>query len=81
MIYLLKGDCAYGQLEQKFATIQLKMVHQKMKRDKYRNTAKNLKISLAEYLWKDLDVEQDFIDFGNQILNMGYDEEPDYDHL
>ena len=81
MIYLLKSECAYGNLEQSFASTKLKMKHQLMKREKFINLAKKNEVTLAEYLTTALEVPQEFINFGNHIFSLSYDEEPDYDYL
>lgn len=81
LLYLLKGECAYGQLEQSFITTKIRTKHQILKREKFESLASKMGISLSEYLCKEIDINQEFSNFGNKVLSMDYEEEPDYDYL
>jgi eukaryotic-like serine/threonine-protein kinase len=50
LLYLLKGECAYGQLDQTFITTKLRSKHQILKRESFQSIASKMGISLSEYL-------------------------------
>jgi hypothetical protein len=43
--------------------------------------AKDLQMTLGEYITKDIDIPESFSEFANLILDMKYDEAPNYSKL
>lgn len=81
LIYLFKSECPYGHLDQDFVATKLKMKHQDMKRNQFLDRAKYEGIKLSEYICKGIDIESSFLEFAEEIFNLGYDETPNYDNL
>lgn len=52
-----------------------------MNRGKYYNAAKRQGVSLAEYLARGIEIDEEFYSFGEEVLNYEYSEEPNYEYL
>ena len=81
MIYLLNGYCAYGQLTDKGIPLKIRMKHQLKNRENYEYQADCEDMTLGEYLTRSIDVKNQFSTFADAILDMEYEETPDYDSL
>ena len=81
MIYLFTCQCPYGELNNSYSSTKIRVIHQLENRDKAIRVATKNKVSLAVFLTRNIEINSWFVDFANTILNIGYDEEPDYELL
>ena len=95
LIFLLKWEAPYGQLDSAYATENMRVYHQVMNRKKYIKLAQREGISLGEYLLSERlhisneittmehisTVNHSLIEFADYILNLDYYDAPDYEFL
>lgn len=81
MIFLLSGYCTYGELTDKCIPLKLRIKHQIKKRENFAYEADSRDMTLGEYLIRNVDVRNEFASFADLVLDLGYTETPDYEHL
>lgn len=77
----MTGQCAYGELTQKFVPLKIRIKHQDKNRKRYQEMADAEGMTLGEYLVRDIEIGDTFAEFATTILNMDYSEEPRYAYL
>ena len=81
MMYLFTSQWPYGEISHGYATSKVRMIHQLENREKAARFSSKLNISLAKLLVRNIEINSSFVDFAEWILNLEYEEEPDYEML
>lgn len=64
-----------------FVPLKIRIAHQEKNRAKAREDAEKEGMSVGEYLTKEVGLNKNFCIFATYILDLEYDEEPNYDYL